>query len=346
VNVAPLSLITGGAGFIGCNLARRLLTIGARVRIFDSLARPGVTRNLQWLCQQFGDCVEFVRGDVRNAAQVAAALDGAAVVYHLAAQVAVTSSVAEPREDFEVNAMGTLNVLEAARAAPDPPVIIFASTNKVYGELADVQTEERNGRYTYPDLRHGIGERQSLDFHSPYGCSKGAADQYVRDYARIYGLSTAVLRLSCTYGTRQFGNEDQGWIAHFVISACLGRPLTIYGDGRQVRDALYVDDLLDAFNLATDHADRIRGAVFNIGGGPQHTISVLELVGLLEARLGRRVDVRFDAWRPGDQRVYISDIRRARQVLGWSPRVPVTEGVDRLLQWVQANEDLLRAPEP
>ena len=335
-----LNLITGGAGFIGCNLAYRLVSQGQAVRILDNLARPGAEKNLRWLRERFGDRLEFVQGDVRNAAQVAAAVEGVDVVYHLAAQVAVTTSVLKPRDDFEVNALGTLNVLEAARQAEHQPIVLFASTNKVYGAMEDVPVVERNGHYAYRDLIHGVSEQQTLDFHSPYGCSKGAADQYVRDYARIYGLRTLVFRMSCIYGMRQFGNEDQGWVAHFLISACLDRPLTIYGDGKQVRDVLFIDDLLDAYQLAAARADELSGQVFNIGGGPNNTLSLLELISLLERRLQRSLGVSFADWRPGDQRVYISDTHRAEQKLDWKPRVSVEEGIERLIGWVLENEDL------
>lgn len=335
-----LSLITGGAGFIGSNLARRLLSTGGRVRILDTLGRAGVDRNLRWLQEQFGDRVEFMPGDVRDAVLVAQVMAGVKVVYHLAAQVAVTSSVFDPRVDFEVNALGTLNVLEAARLSTPPPAVIFTSTNKVYGGMEGAGIEERNGRYVYLDLPQGVSEAQPLDFYSPYGCSKGAADQYVRDYARIYGLPTIVFRMSCIYGARQFGTEDQGWVAHFVISACLGRPLMIYGDGRQVRDVLYVDDLVEALLRAASRARQHPGEVFNIGGGPERTLSLLELIALLEDRLGRRVRLQFDRWRPGDQRVYVSDIRRAQRMLAWSPRVDVADGVQRLLTWVREHGDL------
>ena len=333
-------LITGGAGFIGSNLAHRLLSQGQAVRVFDNLARPGTKLNLRWLREQFGNRLEFVYGDVRNAEQVAAAVAGADVVCHLAAQVAVTTSVLDPRNDFEVNALGTLNVLEAARRLDHPPIVLFASTNKVYGGMEDVRIGERNGRYVYLDLPSGISERQQLDFHSPYGCSKGAADQYMRDYARIYGLRTLVFRMSCIYGTRQFGNEDQGWIAHFVISAYLDQLLTIYGDGKQVRDVLFIDDLLDAYQLAVSRADELSGQVFNMGGGPSNTLSLLELVALLERHLGRSLDVGFEDWRPGDQRVYISDTRRVERQLGWKPRVVVDDGVERLINWVLENDEL------
>lgn len=335
-----LSLITGGAGFIGANLAHRLLARGGRVRIFDNLGRRGAEFNLRWLRERFEGRLDFVRGDIRDAQWVATAMSGADVVFHLAAQVAVTTSVREPRRDFEINALGSLNVLEAARQADPPPVVLLASTNKVYGELGDLRIAERDGRYAYLDFPYGVAEDRPLDFHSPYGCSKGAADQYARDYARIFGVPTAICRMSCIYGTRQFGDEDQGWVAHFVISACYGRPLTIYGDGRQVRDVLFIDDLLDAYELAVAGAREHCGEVFNIGGGPANTLSLLELVASLEQQLQRSLQITFDGWRPGDQRVYVSDIRRAERQLGWAPRTSVEDGLNRLIGWVQEHRHL------
>ena len=336
------TLNTGGAGFIGSNLARRLLSQGQRVRILDSLARPGVERNLRWLKDQFGGRLEHVSADIRAAGQVAAAAAGVDAIFYLAAQVAVTTSVLDPRLDFAVNALGTLNVLEAARRQSTPPVVLFASTNKVYGGMEDVRIVEKGGRYVYQDLVQGAAESQPLDFHSPYGCSKGAADQYVRDYARIYGIPTLICRMSCIYGTRQMGNEDQGWVAHFVISACLGRPLTIFGDGKQVRDVLFVDDLLDAYQAAVARRERLAGQIFNLGGGPGNTLSLLELLDLLQERLGRAPEVSFAGWRAGDHRVYVSDTRKAQRELDWSPRVSPAEGVNRMVDWVQENPGLFR----
>ena len=332
------SLITGGAGFIGSSLADRLLSQGRPVRIFDSFGRRGSEHNKGWLEDRHGGLVEFVRGDVRDASAVSEAVAGVDAAYHLAAQVAVTTSVLDPRDDFDTNATGTLNVLEAARRAKRPPTVLFASTNKVYGGMEEVRVAESNGRYAYQDLPLGVAEHQPLDFHSPYGCSKGAADQYVVDYARIYGLKTLVFRMSCIYGTRQFGNEDQGWVAHFAISAILGRPLTIYGDGKQVRDVLFVDDLLDAYEAAVSRADDLRGQVFNLGGGPDNVLSILELVAHLEARLGHSIKTNFEDWRPGDQRVYVTDVRKARRSLGWRPKVHSQHGVDRMIDWVLENK--------
>jgi CDP-paratose 2-epimerase len=335
-------LITGGAGFIGCNVARRMLARGDRVTVFDNLSRKGARQSLDWLRQQ-GGRLEFVQADLRDAAAVNKAfrerpdLD---VVLHLAAQVAVTTSVVEPREDFEINALGTFNVLEAVRGNKLDPVLIYASTNKVYGGMTDIRTVERNGRYEYADLPRGIGEERLLDFHSPYGCSKGAADQYVRDYARIYGLRTVVFRQSCIYGYRQFGVEDQGWVAWFTIAAALGKPITIYGDGKQVRDVLFVEDLADAYDLAVQKIKVASGQVYNIGGGARQCMSLLELLAMLEKFFGKKIARAFGDWRPGDQPVFVCDIAKAERELGWTPKVGVEEGVRRLYDWVAANRSL------
>lgn len=331
------ALITGGAGFIGSNLADALAAEGWVVWIFDLLARPGVERNLAWLQERHGGRIRFVRGDIRDFPAVAEVVRQAEVIFHLAAQVAVTTSLIDPRTDFEINALGTLNVLEAARQARHRPIILYTSTNKVYGAMEDVPVVEEATRYRYADRPFGIDERQPLDFHSPYGCSKGAADQYVRDYARIYGLPTVVFRMSCIYGPRQFGTEDQGWVAHFVISAMAGRPITIYGDGKQVRDLLFVTDLIAAMRAAVERIDRTAGQVYNIGGGPENTLSIWhEFAPLLSEILDRPMEPpTFGPWRPGDQKVYISDIRKAMQDLDWQPRVGVREGLTRLVEWVQ-----------
>lgn len=335
-------LITGGAGFIGVNYAHRLLARGEEVLIYDNLSRRGADANVAWLREQHGTrSFRLVVGDVRDHHALAEAARGVGVIVHLAGQTAVTTSVADPRSDFEHNALGTLNALEAARHAGTNPVFLYASTNKVYGGMEGVAVIEQETRYAYRDLPLGIPETQPLDFHSPYGCSKGAGDQYARDYARIYDLPTVVFRQSCIYGPRQMGVEDQGWMAWFVIAAVTGRPITIYGDGRQVRDVLFVDDLLDVYDAAVAHIDVAAGRVYNIGGGPTRILSVWAEFGpLLEGLLGRAIPVSYDDWRPGDQRVYVSDIRKARQELGWEPRVGVEEGVDRLYGWVVANRHL------
>jgi CDP-paratose 2-epimerase len=254
--------------------------------------------------------------------------------------VAVTTSVTEPREDFEINALGTFNVLEAVRASGRKPLVIYSSTNKVYGGMENIRVVERNGRYEYADLPQGIGEERLLDFHSPYGCSKGAADQYVRDYARIYGIPTVVFRQSCIYGYRQFGVEDQGWVAWFTIAGALGRRVTIYGDGKQVRDVLFVEDLVRAYELAAEKIGKVAGRVYNIGGGPKHSMSLLELLAMLERMLGKRIPREFGDWRPGDQPVFVCDISKARDELGWEPVVGVEEGVRKLYDWVVANPKL------
>ena len=334
-------LITGGAGFIGCNLAAALLRSGERVTIVDNLSRPRTDQNLAWLEQQFGSKLRFERADIRDHAAMNALIPGHDAVFHLASQVAVTTSVQNPREDFEINALGTLNILEAARLASSPPTIFFASTNKVYGGMEEVRIVEHATRYAYADFPNGIPETQLLDFHSPYGCSKGAADQYVRDYARIYGLKTVVFRQSSIYGPRQFGVEDQGWAAHLVIAAVLGRPIMIYGDGKQVRDMLYVDDLVAAYLTALDRIDTVSGRIYNIGGGQQNTISVWAEFGpLLERLISRRIEVRYGDWRPGDQPVYISDIAMAQRELNWQPAVAFEEGIKRLVRWVEANREM------
>src|SRR5262249_31862678 len=293
-------LVTGGAGFVGSNLANNLLSDGCSVTILDSFARSGTPNNLVWLRSRHGNGqLEFIQGDVRDSATVRTAVKDVDVIYHLAAQVAVTSSVYDPRLDFEINSLGTLNVLEAARLSDRKPIIVFTSTNKVYGKMESVATVELDTRYTYRDLPHGVSESQPVDFYSPYGCSKGAADQYVRDYARIYGLRTVVFRMSCVYGPRQFGTEDQGWLAHFIIASQTGLPLTIYGDGKQVRDVLFVEDLVRAFRLAMQKIDVTAGQVFNIGGGPANALSVWHEFGHYLATLkGEEVPVQFDAWRP------------------------------------------------
>ncbi len=333
-------LITGGAGFIGSNLTDALLADGEDVTLFDNLSRPGSAHNLVWLRGRYGERVRLVEGDIRDAAALLAPVAGADVVVHLAGQVAVTTSIAAPREDFEINALGSLNVLEAARAAAAPPILLFASTNKVYGGMDELAVTETATRHVYRDLK-GIAEEQPLDFHSPYGCSKGAADQYVRDYARIFGLRTVVMRQSCIYGPRQFGVEDQGWLAHFVIAAQLGRPISIYGDGKQVRDMLHVHDLVRAYRQAVVRIEAVKGQVFNIGGGPANTRSIWQEVGPeLEQLAGHPLDVRFSAARAGDQLVCVMDTAKAARLLDWQPLIGVKEGIALLWDWVRDNRAL------
>jgi CDP-paratose 2-epimerase len=330
-------LITGGAGFIGTHLAKYFSDRGDRIAVLDNLSRRGSDQNLRWLEERI-PALEFIRADVRDASALASAAQGREVIFHLAAQVAVTTSVTNPREDFEINAIGTFNMLEAARASKANPIVIYSSTNKVYGGMDQATVVEDADRYRLADLPLGVAEDWPLDFHSPYGCSKGAGDQYVRDYARIYGLRTVVFRQSAIYGERQFGVEDQGWLAHFAISATLGRPITIYGDGKQVRDMLYVGDLARAFERAVDQIDTVRGRVFNIGGGPGFTLTIWSETGpMLEKLSGRTLDVRYGKWRPGDQKVYVSDIRKAERELGWKPEVGPKDGLSRLWQWAQEN---------
>jgi CDP-paratose 2-epimerase len=337
-------LITGGCGFIGCNAASRFTLLGHSVTALDNLSRSGSDRNLEWLREQ--GQVEFIKGDVRDADFVGNLIGqrrfDAAI--HLAGQVAVTTSVADPRLDFEINALGTFNLLEAVRRHSPETIVLNASTNKVYGKLPDFNLEEQPLRYALPDLPHGVNETQPLDFHSPYGCSKGAADQYSVDYARIYGLRTVNFRQSCIYGYRQFGVEDQGWVAWFTIAHAVGQPVTIYGNGKQVRDILFVDDLIDCYLAAIERIESVSGMIFNIGGGPNNTLSLVELLELLSERSGRMVEHGFDEWRPGDQPVYVSDIRKAGSLLEWQPKVSVIEGIDRLVNWVVANKDSFAVP--
>lgn len=316
-------LITGGAGFIGSNLAERFLQEpGTRVRVFDNLARSGVEQNAEWLRNLPNSArLEIVEADVRDAAAVRAAARDASEIYHLAAQVAVTTSVEDPRTDFEVNAAGTFNVLEAARHSGRKPFVLYTSTNKVYGSLDGVPVGVAKGRYSATDPRFkGVCEFEPLDFHSPYGCSKGAADQYVRDYARIYGLPTVVFRMSCIAGPRQFGNEDQGWVAHFLYSVLAGSPITIYGDGFQVRDILHVYDLIDAMMLARTNVHRTAGQVYNVGGGMGRTASIAEMLRAIEILTGTLPRLRHAKVRPGDQPLYISDTGKLERDTGWKPR--------------------------
>lgn len=339
--------ITGGAGFIGCNLAASYLSRGDQVIVYDNLSRPRTEHNLQWLRNEVPrlDSAElrFIKGDIRDfgALQNAMIQSQPDLVVHLAAQVAVTTSVNNPREDFEINALGTFNVLEAARQLSSPPAVFFASTNKVYGGIENIVVELRGTRYLYRDYPYGISETQPLDFHSPYGNSKGAADQYVRDYSRIYGLKTVVFRQSCIYGERQFGVEDQGWVAHFVIAAALDRPITIYGDGKQVRDMLYVGDLIALYDAAWRRLDVASGQIFNVGGGAENTLSVWAEFGpYLESLAGHRIEVKYAEWRPGDQRVFISDNTKSKRLLGWEPKTSVRDGIRQLWEWVIRNRHL------
>jgi CDP-paratose 2-epimerase len=333
--------VLGGAGFIGANTAAAFARTGALVTVLDNFSRPGAAANARWLRGEHGRRVRVVRADIRRGGPALRRLvDWADLIVHNAGQVAVTTSVANPRADFEINAAGTFEVLEALRASRRRPPLIFSSTNKVYGGLEGLRSHRVGRRYVLPGAPHGVPESFPLDFHSPYGCSKGAADQYVRDYARIYDLPTVVFRKSCIYGPRQFGVEDQGWVAWFTIAAVTGRPITIFGDGRQVRDILYIDDLVRAYRAASRRIDDAAGQVFNIGGGPRNTLSLLELLDLLESFLRRPVPVGYEGWRPGDQSVFVSDIRKARRVLDWGPAISPARGVARLYGWIRTNRRL------
>jgi CDP-paratose 2-epimerase len=338
---AEYILITGGAGFIGSNLSHRLMEQGERVMIFDSLARPGVERNLRWLQEQHGELMQVQIADIRDRASVDHALRRANAVYHFAAQVAVTTSIANPVEDFEINTHGTLNLLEAMRSQGKQIPLLFTSSNKVYGDLSDISLQENVTRYQPADegmRSKGVGEGRPLAFHSPYGCSKGAADQYILDYAHTFGLPATVFRMSCIYGPRQFGTEDQGWVAHFLIRALRDQPITIYGDGKQVRDILFIDDLVRALQLAHAYIERTAGQAFNIGGGPSNTISLIELLDFLQMIQGTPVNYSFDEWRRGDQRYYVSDTHKFQETTGWSAQVPMQKGLARLYEWLRSVE--------
>lgn len=334
-------LITGGAGFIGANLADKFLSMGRPVLIFDNLSRAGVEKNVVQLKEKYGDLLRVDIADVRNVHSVRRAVGDAEAVFHFAAQVAVTTSITDPAMDFEVNARGTLNVLEALRLtrgqSKKAPPLIFTSTNKVYGALEDMKITAHGTRYLPESaglFSFGVGEEKPLAFHSPYGCSKGAADQYALDYAKTFGLPACVFRMSCIYGPRQMGTEDQGWVAHFLISAIEGRAITIYGDGMQVRDVLFVDDLVSAFLLGLKNMDTITGQAFNIGGGPGNSISLVEFLDLIEEVRGEKPKVAYSNWRPADQKYFISDTRRFRAATGWTPKTDVVTGVGALHDWL------------
>lgn len=333
--------MTGGAGFIGANCVVHYAEQGHAVTVLDNLSRAGAEKNLAWIQ---GRCkATFARVDLRRyeaLVELVKAQGPYDLVLHLGAQVAVTLSVNDPRQDFDINALGTFNLLEALRLFNPEAFIIYASTNKVYGEMGEHTIVESDGRYTYRDLADGVDESQNLDFHSPYGCSKGAADQYCLDYSRIYGLKTVSMRQSCIYGYRQFGVEDQGWVAWFCIAAATGKPITVYGDGKQVRDVLFIDDLINAYELAFENKEKVSGKAFNVGGGIQNILSLNDLIFQLEEVSGRNLDISYDGWRPGDQRVYISSIRKAKEEIGWAPMIPVEDGVAKIYEWVTKNRRL------
>ena len=336
IGVHPV-LVTGGAGFIGCNLADRLARQGHHVVVYDALARAGVEQNLDWLKRRHPERVSAVIADVRDASSLESVARDACAVFHLAAQVAVTTSLAAPVEDFDINVRATLSLLEGLRAAGGNTPIIFASTNKVYGDLGDLEMRLEDGAYVPSDAtvrRYGVSETRPLDFHTPYGCSKGAADQYVLDYARSYGLPAAVLRMSCIYGPRQMGTEDQGWVAHFLIRALEGKPVSIYGDGRQVRDILHVDDAVDAYMALWRDIGRVSGRAFNLGGGPANAVSLRRLLAHIDDLVGRPVQLEFSDWRAGDQRYFVADTRRATDELGLAPARGWRDGVAELASWL------------
>jgi CDP-paratose 2-epimerase len=330
-------LVTGGCGFIGSNLVNAIAGRGEMVLAFDAMRREGSQENARWLKSRWGDRLEIVSGDVRDTEAVRAAVADCTAVLHLAAQVAVTTSLEDPLEDFSVNAAGTLTVLEAVRRYNPSAPVVFASTNKVYGMALPADRLVRQERRYEPIeslARQGIGEAAPLDLYSPYGCSKGAADQYVRDYARVFGLKTVVLRMSCIYGPRQFGTEDQGWLAHFMLKAQEGDPITIYGDGFQVRDVLFIDDAVNAWLGALDRIGKLSGRIFNLGGGPANAISLREAINHIAKVHGTRPELRFADWRPGDQPWYVSDISAISTALDWAPRVSVADGISALDQWI------------
>jgi CDP-paratose 2-epimerase len=343
-------LVTGGAGFIGCNIADALAARGHDVLIFDALTRPGVEGNLAWLKERHPQRISTVVADIRDEDAVAGAAREAQAVFHMAAQVAVTTSLIDPREDFDINIRGTLHLLDALRLRGERVPLIFASTNKVYGDLADLEFRLEGDAYRPVNANvrdHGIGEDRPLDFHTPYGCSKGAADQYVLDYARSFDLPTAVLRMSCIYGERQMGTEDQGWVAHFLIRALEGKPITLYGDGLQVRDILHVGDAVAAYLSAWERIDAVQGRAFNLGGGPQNAVSLRQLLTYMGELLGREIDLGYEDWRAGDQRYFVADARAARAALALPEPKDWREGVAELAQWLaQARRLSLRADAP
>jgi CDP-paratose 2-epimerase len=342
-------LVTGGSGFIGSNLADSFLSEGREVIVLDNLSRPGVEQNLHWLQSRHGARVTAVRADLRDRDALARAAREAAAVIHLAAQTAVTTSLSDPLDDFEVNARGTIDLLEAVRATGRAIPVLFASTNKVYGGLEDLAMRESEDRYIPADDRiraQGVAEDRPLDFCTPYGCSKGVADQYVLDYAKSYGIPSAVLRMSCIYGPRQFGTEDQGWVAHFLIRALGGEPITLYGNGKQVRDILHVSDAVAAYRAVLSDLPRLKGRAFNLGGGPRNAVSLLSVLREIERIAGRRLSPAFSDWRQGDQLYFVADTARLSEETGWAAKVDWREGLQDLASWLRANRPGLAQPEP
>jgi len=335
--------ITGGAGFIGCNAAKRFMDSGHKVVIFDNLSRKGTDWNLRWLRTQ--GKFDFIKGDIRNFNQVCRAFKKhkkTDVVLHLAAQVAVTLSVTNPREDFEINALGSFNICEALRNFLPEAILLNASTNKVYGDMKDEKIVNRGKRYEYQELTGGISEKYPVDFHSPYGCSKGAADQYIKDYSRIYGIRSVNFRQSCIYGYRQMGMEDQGWVIWFIICALLNRQISIYGDGMQVRDILFIDDLVDCYLDSISKIDITSGKTYNIGGGPKNAISLLDLIKMLQEITAKKIDFTFSDWRPGDQKIFICDISKAKSDFSWEPKNNIEMGIKKTIEWAAKNLDILK----
>jgi CDP-paratose 2-epimerase len=335
-------LITGGAGFIGTNLAERVIKEGNHAVILDNLSRAGTEKNLEWLSQEYPSKFTFVKEDIRKKDVVEDLVKSVEGVYHLAAQVAMTTSVENPREDFDINVAGTINVLEAIRKKNPQAYLVFSSTNKVYGEMSEIKVIKKDKRYDYKDI-DGINENQNLDFHGPYGCSKGAADQYVRDYGRTYNLNTTVFRMSAIYGPHQMGCEDQGWVAYLSASAMLNKPITIYGDGKQVRDVLHIEDLCDVYRKAAHYNSKEKNKIFNLGGGRANSMSILELIDILEKHFDRKINYNYSDWRVGDQKVYITDISRVSKALQWTPKVSKEKGVGKLIRWIEDNKKVLES---
>jgi CDP-paratose 2-epimerase len=321
-------LITGGAGFIGSNLAN-FFCPNHDVTVFDSLARPGSEKNALWLKSKFKSRIKIVKGEITDEKIVNKLVMEKEVIYHLAAQVAVTNSVTDPKTDFRVNLAGTFNVLEAARRNRHKPFIIYSSTNKVYGDIDSVRPKKLHNT--------PVDESTPLDFYSPYACSKGGADCYVHDYFRIYQIPTVVFRQSCIYGVRQYGSEDQGWVAHFIRLALKGKTINIYGDGRQMRDLLYIDDLVDLFERVTQNRNKVAGMIFNVGGGEKNAVNLLEVIHKIENILKQKVKYKFVDPRPGDQKFYVSDIKKVSRILNWRPKISVDNGLIKLVSWLVEN---------
>jgi len=337
-------LITGGAGFIGTNTALYYLKKNEQVTILDNFSRYGSLENLKYLKSLKNKNLKIIKHDVRNNdKKLEELVKSADIIFHLAAQVAVTTSVENPLEDSQININGTLNLLEAARKSKKKPIFIYSSTNKVYGNLENYKIEKLKTRYEFKDNSFGISESSPLDLYSPYGCSKGAADQYVHDYGRIFGVRSIVFRQSCIYGPHQFGMEDQGWIAWFLIAIMQNKKITIYGDGKQVRDLLFVEDLVNAYDLAIKNIDKTQGKIYNIGGGIKNTISVwVELEPILEKIFNKKIIVGSANERPGDQKIFVSDIRKAKKEFGWVPKTSVNEGIRKMHLWLMQNEGIIK----